>query len=167
VADRDEVREGHAVERARDRVADADPQHVDGAPGRAIARLVLLGVRGADHRRDRPFEGAQHVAHPDLVRRRAELVPAAGAAGGRDEACVPQARDQLLQVGARQVLVQRDLGEARGTRAVPPAELNHPPHAVLALRGEGDGAGTMEARAVHQGSVLVGRPGARRGSMLL
>ena len=155
--DRDEVGEGHAVERARDRVADADPQHVDRAAGGAVAGLVLLGVRGADHRRDRALEGAQDVAHPDLVRGRAELVAAAGAARGRDEAGVPEAGDELLQVGARQVLVQRDLGEAGRPGAVAAPELDHEPDAVLALRGEGDGAGTMEARAVRQGSILVGR----------
>ncbi len=149
------------VERAGDRVADPDPEHVDRALGRPVADEVVGLVGGADHRRDRALEGAEDLAHPDLVGSPRELVAAAGAAGGHDEAGVPEARDELLEVGARQVLVDRDLREARGPGPVAPPELHHEPDAVLALRAEGDGAGSVEGRARGQGSVLVGRSDCR------
>ena len=125
--------------------------------GGAVARRWCVRVvGGADHRRDRALEGAEDLAHPDLVGRRGELVAAAGAAGRDDEAGVAEAGHQLLEVGAREVLVERDLGEARRPGPVAPPELDHEPDAVLALRAEGDGAGSVEGRARGQGWVLVG-----------
>ena len=127
-ARRDEVGEGHRVEGAGDRVADADPQDVDGAAGRAIAQDGVLGVvAGADHRRDRALERAQDLAHRDRLGRAGELVAAVRAARARDEAGFAEAHDELLEVGARQVLLGGDLGQAgrpacrSGARAGPSA----------------------------------------------
>ena len=92
-----------------------------------------------------------------------ELVAAAGAARRGDEAGVPEARDELLQVGARQVLVRGDLGEAGGPGPVAPPELDHQAHAVLALRGEGDGAGSVVARAGASGLGSSGEAGGSPG----
>ena len=112
-ARRDEVGEGHRVEGAGDGVADADPQDVDGAARRAIAqRRVLRVVAGAQHRGDRALEGAQDVGHRDRLGRSGELVAAVRAAGARHETGLAQADDELLEVGAREVLLGGDLGEA-------------------------------------------------------
>ena len=126
-------------------VQDEVRSHVDG---------VVRGVRGADHRRDRALQGAEDLAHPDLARVAGELVAAVGAAGGDDQAGVAEAHRQLLEVGAREVLRGRDLGEARRPGPEVPPELDHEPHAVLALRAEGDGAGAMERGSGAQGRVL-------------
>ena len=130
----------------------AERSHGRGAPRSSEAQII-----GAI--------GPSRARRTSLIRiwsgGRGELVAAAGAAGGDDEAGVPEARHELLQVGARQVLVRGDLREAGRPGAVAAPELDHEPDAVLALRGEGDGAGSMEARAVRQGSILVGRVGSR------
>ena len=137
----DEVGEGHRFEGRGDRVADADPQDVDRAARRAVAGRGVLGVvGGAEHRRDRALEGAQDLAHRDGVGRPGQLVAAVGAARAHDEPGLAQVHDELLEVGARQVLLRGDAGEARRTGPVVARELDHQPHAVLALRGEGDGA---------------------------
>src|SRR6478752_5219388 len=99
----------------------------------------------------------EDVAHPDLGRMRTELVAATRATCGDDQPGLSEARHELLQVGAGKVLVQRDLREAGRPCPVAAPELDHEPHAVLTLRAEGDGAGTVEACALCQGGVLVGR----------
>ena len=146
VRERHEVGEGHAVERAGDGVADADPEQVHGArrrsdrrPGRG--RLVL---GRADHRRERALEGAQDLAHRDRLRRARELVAAVGAARGDDEAGVAKHERELLEVCPRHVLGRGDLRERRGPCAEMPPELDHQPNAVLALRAERDGARAVE-----------------------
>ena len=155
---RDEVGEGHAVEGAGDRVADADPQDVDRAAGRAVAQRGVLGVvGGAHHRGDRALEGAEDLAHPDLGGVAGELVAAVGASRRDDEAGVAEAHHQLLEIRPGEVLLGRDLRERGRPLAEMPAELNHEPDAVLALRRERDGAAAVEGRAgcrVGQGTVL-------------
>ena len=116
--------------------------------GRAVARVGVGGVvAGADHRGDRAFEGSQDLAHRDGLGRAGELVAAVGAAGAHDEAGLAQADDELLEVGAREVLLGGDLGERRRTGPEVAPELDHQPHAVLALRAEGDGAAAVEGRS--------------------
>ena len=78
--------------------------------------------------------------------RSGEFVAAVGATGAHDEAGFAQADDELLEVGAREVLLGGDLGERRRTGPVVPPELDHQAHAVLALRAEGDGAAAVEGR---------------------
>ena len=80
-----------------------------------------------------------------------ELVAAARTAGGHDESGVPEGHHELLQVGARQILVGGDGREAGRPGAEVARELGHQPHAVLALRAEGDGAGAVERDALAQG----------------
>ena len=153
---RDEVGEGHRVERAGDGVADADPQDVDRAARRAIAQVRVLGVvAGAEHRGDRAFEGAKDLAHRDRLGRAGELVAAVRAAGAGHETGLAKADDELLEIGAREVLLGGDLGQARRTRPVVAPELDHEPDAVLALRGEGDGAAAVVGEAGGSGSVTV------------
>ena len=77
--------------------------------GQVVARLVL---GRADHRRERPFEGAEDLAHRDRLRRASELVAAVGAAGRDDEAGVAKHERELLEVGPGHVLGRGDLGEA-------------------------------------------------------
>ena len=96
-----------------------------------------------------------------------ELVAAAGAAGGDDEAGVAEAGDELLEVGARQVLVGGDLREARRAFAEAPPELHHEPDAVLALRAEGEGAGAMERGSLRQRRGLPGSNAVRVNSDLV
>jgi hypothetical protein len=71
-------------------------------------------VRGAKHRGDRAFEGAQDLAHADVDRRARQLVAAARTTGTDDEPGVAQACDKLLEVRPRQVLFRGDLGERGG-----------------------------------------------------
>ena len=109
---------------------------------------AVLGIVGrADHRRDRALQGAEDLAHPDVGRGTGQLVAAARAAGAGDEAGVAEAHDELLEVGPRQVLVGGDVRQAGRSGPEPTPELDHEPHAVLALRTEGDGARSMEGRA--------------------
>ena len=148
MARRHQVGEGHRFERSGDRVADAHPEDVDGAARAAIADEGVLGiVGGAEHRRDRPFERAQHLAHPDLVRAPGQLVAAVRAAGAGHEAGVAEAHHELLEVGPGEILVGGDLGEARGPGAEAPSELDHEPDPVLTLRAEGDGTRAVERQA--------------------
>jgi hypothetical protein len=105
---------------------------------------VLRVVRGADHRGERALKSAEHLAHPDVLGRASQLIAAVGAARARDQPGIAEAHHELLEVGARELLLGGDLGEARRTLAVMPTELDHQPDAVLALRAEGDGAGAVE-----------------------
>ena len=112
-ARRDEVGEGHRVERAGDGVADADPQHVDGAARDAIAQRWR--ARGRRWRRPSARSGLRGRAGPrpsrsSRVRGRARS--RRGRRGCWHEAGLAQADDELLEVGARQVLLGGDLGEA-------------------------------------------------------
>ena len=86
---------------------------------------MLRIVGGTEHRRDRAFEGAKDLAHPDLLWRPGELVAAVGAAGAGHEAGIAEAHDELLEIGPGEVLVGGHLGEARRTGAEPPTKLNH------------------------------------------
>ena len=142
---RHEVGEGHRIEGAGDGIAHADPQQVDRAARRAVADRGVLGVvAGAQHRGDRAFERAQHLGHRDRGRRSGQLVAAVGAAGADHQARLAQADDQLLQVGAREILLGGDLGEGRRTGAEMAPELDHQADAVLALGAERDGAAAVE-----------------------
>ncbi len=105
---------------------------------------MLRVVRGADHRGERALKGPKDLAHPDLGRRVGELVAAVSAASAGDQPGVAEAHHELLEVGAGELLLRGDLGEARGTLPEMPPELDHEPDAVLALRAEGDGAGAVE-----------------------
>ena len=114
----------------------------------AAWRRVLAG---ADHRGDRALERAQDVAHPDVLGRPRELIAAVGAAGAETPAGVAEAHDELLEIGARQLLLGGDLGQAGRPGAVVARELDHQPDAVLALRREGDGAAAVELGPGAQG----------------
>jgi len=120
---------------------------------------MVGGVRGADHRGERAFEGAQDLAHRDVGRRPGQLVAAVRPTRGGDQSGVAEDERQLLQVRPRQVLGRGDLRQRSWTLTVVSSELHHQPDAVLALRAEGDGAGAVEAwsrgrRGVRQGSIL-------------
>ena len=78
---------------------------------RSQTRRVLGVVGGAHHRRDRAFEGAEDLAHPDLGGVAGELVAAVGAPRRDDEAGVAEAHDELLEIRAGEVFLRRDLGE--------------------------------------------------------
>ena len=95
-----------------------------------------------------PLQGAEDLAHRDLGGCPCELVAAVGAARAHDEPGVAQVHDELLEVGARQVLFRGDPGEARRPGPVVARELDHQPHAVFALRGEGDGPRAVVGRAL-------------------
>ena len=165
-ARRDEVGEGHRVERAGDGIADADPQDVDGAARRAIAQVRVFGVvAGAQHRGDRALERAQDLGHRDGLGRAGELVAAVCAAGAGHETGLAEADDQLLEIRAREVFLGGDLRERRRTHAVMAPELDHQPDAVLALRGEGDGAAAVIAGRVAQRGRDGGR-GSGQGNVL-
>ena len=88
-----------------------------------------------------------------------QLVAAVRTAGADHEAGLAQADDQLLQVGPREVLLGGHPGEAGRAGAVVPRQLDHQPHAVLALRGEGDGAGAVVHGTRHDGGGDVGGQG--------
>ena len=128
-----------------DRVADADPQQVDGA--------AVTNGRRSWRVRDRRVAQNIGAIGPSSARRTSliadglggtgELIAAMGAAGADDEAGFAQVDDELLEVGARQVLLGGDPGQAGRAGAVVAGELDHQPHAVLALRREGDGAGAV------------------------
>jgi hypothetical protein len=66
-----------------------------------------------------------------------------GATRAANEAGVAQAKDELFEIGSRQFLLLGYLGQARGAAPVPAGELSHQAHPVLALRGEGNGAGAV------------------------
>ena len=154
---RDELGEGHPLERAADRVADADPEQVDRAArgpvaGELVAGMVVLGR--TDHRGDGALERAQDVGHGDRGRWPGQFVAAAGAPGRDDESGVAQAHHELLEVRSRELLFGGDLGQAGRPGAVVASELDHQPDAVLALRREGDGAAAVELGSCAQDGVL-------------
>ena len=83
---------------------------MDAARLRPIAVLEVADA-GARHLEDRPLEGADRVGHGDLGGRSGQPV-AAGLAAGRGHQPGPaQVADELLEVGVRQLLAPRDLGE--------------------------------------------------------
>ena len=90
-------------------------------------------LAGTHHRRDGSLESPQHLAHADLARVAGQLVPAPGAARAAHELGIAEADHELLQVGARQILRDGDLGEAGRAAAVVGRELHHQADAVFAL----------------------------------
>jgi hypothetical protein len=84
-------------------------------------------------------------ASPSVISRgiARQRVATPGAARRGDDPGLPERDGELLEVGPRQRLVDRDLRQRdRHGRVRPPAtgKLDEHPHAVLALRAEGDGA---------------------------
>ena len=128
--------------------------------GRRRGVRGILG--GADHRGERALEGAEHLAHRDRLGGSRQLVAAVGAAGAR--------RPGRRRAGSRRAARGRPAGmssaaaiSARRRRPGPevPPELDHQPHAVLALRAEGDGAacrGTWARGGVGAVGVVRGVP---------
>ena len=117
VRKRDQVGQGHPLERPADGVPDPDPEEIDRAARRSVAGELVGGLvflAGADHRGDRPLERAQDVRHPDVLGRPGELVAAVGAAGGDHQPGVAQAHDQLLEVRPRQLFLGGDSARLAG-----------------------------------------------------
>ena len=84
----------------------------------AVAQRRVLGVvGGAHHRGDRALERAEDLGHRDGLGRAGELVAAVRAAGAGHQAGLAQADDELLEVGAREVLLGGDLGQRGRARA--------------------------------------------------
>src|SRR3954453_161762 len=138
---RDEFGERGVLEGAHDREAHARPEELGGAPvvgvgfPRTDDRAVRVGGDALD-RRDRALERLDDLGHRDVVGRARQEVAAAGTAPALDEAGLAQSRDQVLQVGERQRVRLRDLGERNGGLAVARGELDEDADAVLGLGGE-------------------------------
>ncbi len=71
-------------------------------------------LAGADHGGQRSFERSQGLREGDVGGRMGQGVAAARAAGREDEAGLAQRDDELLEVGAGEVLVGGDLGQLTG-----------------------------------------------------
>ena len=66
-----------------------------------------------------------------------------GAALAVDNARVAQAANDLLQVGARKILLLSDVGQRNRLTVIHTGEGNHEAHPVLAARAERNGAAAV------------------------
>jgi hypothetical protein len=113
------------------RAAIANPdERTEGALQREIARMTaVVGVLG------------EVGHHGEFPLQRAPLALSALAQEGRRLA-------RAARVRARKVLFGGDTGQRGRPRPVMSGQLDHQADAVLTLRGEGDGAGSVEGRPV-------------------
>src|SRR5688500_2526284 len=106
----DDLREVGGAERRGERLVHALEHLVHAAGLRPVAVLEVFGA-GARHLEKRPLEGANRIGHGDLTCRSREAVAAGLAARRADEPGPAQVADELLEIGVRQLLPLRDLGE--------------------------------------------------------
>src|SRR4051794_4293445 len=129
------------LQRAHDREAHAGPQQLGGAGvvrvglARADDRAVGIGADALD-RGDAALERLDDLGHRDLVGRAGQKVAAARAAPALDEPGLAQPRDEVLEIGERQAVGLRHLGQRDWAGAAPGRELHEDPHAVLRLGRE-------------------------------
>src|SRR3954452_1670130 len=138
---RNELGKGGVLQRAHDREAHARPQQLGraGVAGVGLARAddLAVGVGGdALDRGDLALERLDDLGHRDVLGRAREEVPPAGAAPALDEPGLAQPRDEVLEVGERQAVGLRDLGQRDRARAAPGGQLHEDPNAVLRLGRE-------------------------------
>src|SRR5262249_24427301 len=82
-----------------------------------IAAAADRGSRGAACRADRLVDGKDDVGDPRLRRGMSQAVAAARPAHALDEAALAQPREELLEIGERNLLPLGDLGERDGLAA--------------------------------------------------
>src|SRR5262249_33243878 len=86
------------VERRGDSVAHTSPEVLRRAAIEAVADDLHIALGRADHRRDRPFEGAHDLAHAQLLWGATQPVASMRAACGLDQTSLAQTTHELLQV---------------------------------------------------------------------
>src|SRR5713226_9122322 len=130
-----EVREGHAVERLRDRRLQRHPYVVRRAARLQHAIDHRLALGGAELRLDGSLERAHDVTGGDRGRIARKRVAAARAALAVHQSGLAQARDELLEIRLGQLLARRDRMQAHGALTEVTREVDHEAHAVLAAGG--------------------------------
>src|SRR5437867_8471945 len=105
---RRELGEGHAVERLRDRRLQLEPHRARAAVRLAHAVHDRVSLGGTDLGLDRSLERTHHVARRDRPRLARENVAASRAALPVHQTGPAERRDELLEIGLRQVLALRD-----------------------------------------------------------
>src|SRR5688500_13426057 len=106
----DDLRQIGGAKRHGKRLVHALEDLVDAARLWPVAVLEVFGA-GARHLEERALEGADRIGHGDLACRSRQAVPARLASRRADEPGPAQVADKLLQIGVRQLLALRDLGE--------------------------------------------------------
>src|ERR1035437_6404832 len=97
----------------------------------AASRLVVAG--DAFDGRDLALDSVDDLEHRDQLGGTGQRVAAVDAPGALDQAAAAQLAGQLLEVGERQVLDPRHLGDAERALSVGAGELGHHPQAVVGL----------------------------------
>jgi len=109
----------------------------------AAARRPLAGAAGGAERR---VHRQHDIGDPGLVRMPGQAIAAAGAAHALDQISPAQAREQLLQVGQRDFLAPRDLGEGHRPLAPVAGEIGHGHDRISALGAQTHGVSPESAR---------------------
>src|SRR5690242_6799150 len=136
IRERDQLRERGAGKSLGDSALHPRPEQL----GRA--GVVAVGLVGAGdlalgiplealHRGDRALQSLHHLEHLDLLRRATEAVAAVGAPLALDQAGLAQLRDQVLEVGEREVLGLCDGAQGNRRAVLVTAQLDHQAHSVL------------------------------------
>src|SRR6266550_763938 len=129
---RGKLRQSHAVERAGDGRLELQPHGARAAVGLAHTVDDRVALRGTDLRLDRSLKRAYHVAGGDLARLARERVAAPCTALAVHQTCLTERRDELLEVGLRQVLALRDRVKRHRSLTPVAREIDHEPHPVFA-----------------------------------
>lgn len=127
-----QLRERHALQVLVHLAGQTLPQ-VMGEAGLAAVAIAFAAAAGR-------IEGFVHCAddlrHPDLCRRTSQVIAAARATGAGHETAAAQAREQLLEIGKREILALGDLAQADRTLAVMQGQVQQRGHRVTSLGGE-------------------------------
>src|SRR5579862_3417369 len=131
-----QIGERGGVKRRGNGVAHSRPQILRRAAVKPVAENLHLALGGADHRRDWPFERAQHLAHANLFRSATQPIAAVRPACGLHKTRLAQGSHELLKILQFEFKPLRlaDLSERARAFAIMASQVYQQAHTILALR---------------------------------
>jgi len=121
-----QVRQGDVAQEGEDFVAELIPQGV-GEAALPVAAVLTAPAASELH----PLvHRADDVGDGNVLGRLAQVVAAAGAANPSDQLFAAQGREQLFQIGQRDALIDRDIGQCHGTFAGVQRQVQHRRHGI-------------------------------------
>src|SRR5207247_9233801 len=126
-----EVAEGHPIDDRRYRFPDLLPELAE------LVRLVAVPPPGPTarlDRRGRPFDGAQHVPHADLLGQSHQMIATRGAPLRAEQARALQGQQDVLQVALRDRVPGGDVLDRHEPIPAAARQVQHRLDRILALR---------------------------------